>query len=63
MDPETIHCGYPCRPNPGARRLITHITGVGKVDLALDMCEAHYELRDLDDNVIDWMREESQKQM
>jgi hypothetical protein len=61
INPEPIQCGYPGCKNPAERRLITNITGVGNVDLSLDMCEAHYELRDIDDDVIDWMREELQK--
>jgi hypothetical protein len=58
INSEPIQCGYPGCKNSGERRLITTITGVGNVDLSLDMCEAHYQLRDIDDDVIDWMREE-----
>jgi hypothetical protein len=57
---EPIERGYPGCTNPGERKLITNITGIGDVNLSLDMCEAHYQLRNIDDDVIDWIRKELQ---
>jgi hypothetical protein len=62
MEAENTQCGYPGCPNPGERRVITEISGVGKVDLSVDMCNAHFDLRDLDDDVIGWLKEEWLKQ-
>ena len=30
--------------------------GVGEVELSANMCGAHYNLRDIDDDVIDWLK-------
>jgi len=62
MDTEKTPCAYVSCPNPGEPRLIERILGIGEVNLSVDMCEPHYDLRDIDDDVIDWLKEEWRKQ-
>ena len=61
MDVNNIRCGYLGCPNPGEHRLIRKITGVGKVDLSADMCDSHYDLHEIDGDVIDWLKGEWMK--
>jgi len=58
MTTKTAECGYPSCPNLGERRLIKRIVDGRPVDIAVDLCDAHYDLRDIDDDVIALLREE-----
>jgi hypothetical protein len=61
MDVDNIRCGYSGCPNPGEHRQIRKIPGVGKVDLSADMCDSHYDLHEIDGDVIDWLKGEWMK--
>lgn len=62
MGTDTTSCGYEGCPNPGQRRHIKRIIGVGPVDFFIELCEAHYQLRDIDDDVIIVLKEKLLKQ-
>jgi len=63
MDAIKIQCGYLGCSNLGESRWIQSIIGIGKVELSLDICDPHYDLRDIDDDVIDWLKEEWKKRV
>jgi hypothetical protein len=63
MAADTAQCSYPGCSNAGERRLIARIMGLGNGAFSVTMCDAHYDLRDIDDDVISWLKEELQKQL
>jgi hypothetical protein len=48
-------------PGKPRQRQIRKITDVGKVDLSADMCDSHYDLHEIDGDVIDWLKGEWMK--
>ena len=62
MDTETSPCAYAGCPNPAEPRRVTWIGGVGEVDISVNLCAAHDDLRDIDDDVIDLLKKEWRKQ-
>jgi len=61
MDTGNIRCGYLGCSNLGESRWIRWVMGVGKVEMSLDICDPHFDLREIDDDVIDWLKEEWRK--
>jgi hypothetical protein len=55
-------CGYEGCPNRGEIRRITRIVGVGELTMIVDLCDSHYDLRDIDGDVIGWLKREWRKQ-
>jgi hypothetical protein len=55
-------CGYQGCPNPGESHLIEQLAGIGRVEFSVNLCDSHYDLRDIDDDVMSWLKEEWRKQ-
>ena len=37
--------------------MFERISGIGKVNLSVDLYDAHYDLSDIDDDAIDWLKD------